>query len=262
MSGYSVVILICSMGLSHADCQPDTALDVVRGPEVDNPVMCAFNAQTMMARTDLVQGGAQYLKVVCARSKSADQWKAEIEARKAAANPNLRPSLTRDGTRFTYFAGAEPIAESSSPNIKNRSHTITAFVDQPGDGVLVAAGGVMGGYALFVKDRMPTYEYNWFGQNRYRVTSSEPLPPGKSTIRVEFKYDGGGLAKGGNVAMFVNDKKVAEGRVEKTISGRFYAEETFDTGLDTGSPVSDLYTSPFNFTGAINRVEVTLEAEE
>ena len=80
MSGYSVVILICSMGLSHADCQPDTALDVVRGPEVDNPVMCAFNAQTMMARTDLVQGGAQYLKVVCARSKSADQWKAEIEA--------------------------------------------------------------------------------------------------------------------------------------------------------------------------------------
>ena len=174
----------------------------------------------------------------------------------------LRPSLTGDGTRFTYFAGAEPITESSSPNIKNRSHTIAVFVDQPGDGVLVAAGGVMGGYAPFVKDRMPTYEYNWLGQNRYRVTSSEPLPPGKSTIRVEFKHDGGGLAKGGNVAMFVNDKKVAEGRVEKTIFGRFSAEETFDTGLDTGSPVSDLYASPFNLTGAINRVEVTAEAEE
>jgi hypothetical protein len=100
--------------------------------------------------------------------------------------PDLRPSLSGDGTRFTYFAGAKPIAESSSPNIKNRSHTITAFVEQPGDGVLVAAGGVMGGYALFVKDRMPTYEYNWFGHNRYRVTSSEPLPPGQSTIRVEF----------------------------------------------------------------------------
>jgi len=48
---------------------------------------------------------------------------------------------------------------------------------------------------------MPTYEYNWFGQNRYRATRSEPLPLGKSTIRVEFKYDGGGPAKGGNVTM-------------------------------------------------------------
>jgi hypothetical protein len=69
--------------------------------------------------------------------------------------------------------------------------------------------------------RMPTYEYNWFGQNRYRATSSEPLPLGKSTIRVEFKYDGGGPAKGGNVTMRLNDKKVAEGRVEGTIFGRF-----------------------------------------
>src|ERR1700722_1228060 len=65
--------------------------------------------------------------------------------------------------------------------------------------------------------RMPTYEYNWFGQNRYRATRSEPLPLGKSTIRVEFKYDGGGPAKGGNVTMCLNDKKVAEGRVEGTI---------------------------------------------
>jgi hypothetical protein len=87
MPGYLIVILICSTALSHPDCQPDTALDFVRGPQVDNPVMCALNAQTMLARTDLVQaGGAQYMKVVCARSKNADQWKAEIEGRKAAAS--------------------------------------------------------------------------------------------------------------------------------------------------------------------------------
>ena len=80
---------------------------------------------------------------------------------------------------------------------------------------------------------MPTYEYNWFGQNRYRATRSEPLPLGKSTIRVEFKYDGGGPANGGNVTMCLNDKKVAEGRVEGTIFGRFSADETFDIGLET-----------------------------
>lgn len=82
---YSILILICSTALSHSDCQSNTALDVVRGPKVDNAVMCTLSAQTMIARTDFVQGGgAQYMKVVCTRSENADQWQAEIEARKAA----------------------------------------------------------------------------------------------------------------------------------------------------------------------------------
>ncbi len=82
---YSILILVCSTALSHADCQAKTALDVVRGPTVDNPMMCALNAQTMIARTDLVQSdGSEYMKVVCTRSKNAEQWMAEIEARKAA----------------------------------------------------------------------------------------------------------------------------------------------------------------------------------
>jgi hypothetical protein len=81
---YSILILICSTALSHADCQAKAAVDVVRGPTVDNAMMCALNAQTMIARTDLVQGDAHYMKVVCTRSKNADQWMAELEARKAA----------------------------------------------------------------------------------------------------------------------------------------------------------------------------------
>jgi hypothetical protein len=85
MSGYSILILICSTALSHADCKANTAVDVIRGPKVDNAMLCALNAQTMIARTDLVQAdGAQYMKVVCTPSKNADQWMAEIEARKAA----------------------------------------------------------------------------------------------------------------------------------------------------------------------------------
>ena len=174
------------------------------------------------------------------------------------ADPSLRPSLIEGRTHFTYFAGAYRIPESSSANIKNKSHIITAYIDKSGDGVLVAAGGVVGGYTLFVKDGKPIYEYNWFGQQRYRVTSSEALPQGKSVIRVEFKYDGGGLAKGAMVSLFLNEKKVGEGRVEKTIFARFSADETFDTGLDTGSPVSNLYQSPFRFTGTLNRVEIDI----
>ena len=58
--------------------------------------------------------------------------------------------------------------------------------------------------------------------------------------------------------MFVNDKKVAGGKVDKTVFGRFSADETFDIGRDYGSPVSDLYPSPFKFSGNLNRVEVDI----
>jgi hypothetical protein len=82
---YSILVLICSTALSHADCQGNTAIDVVRGPTVDNPMMCGFNAQTMIARTDLVQGGgSEYVKVICTRARNAEEWVAEVKARRSA----------------------------------------------------------------------------------------------------------------------------------------------------------------------------------
>jgi arylsulfatase len=178
------------------------------------------------------------------------------------ADPSLRPSLIAGRTDFTYYSGAIRIPESSSPNVKNRSHRITAHIDVPqsgGDGVLVAAGGIVAGYALYVNEGKPTYEYNWFSQQRYKVTSSEKLSAGPATIRVEFKYDGGGVGKGGTVTLFVNDQKVGEGRVEKTVLGRYSADETFDVGMDTGSPVSESYKSPNPYTGTLRKVEFRLE---
>ncbi|MCC8951474.1 arylsulfatase [Bradyrhizobium sp. Arg62] len=177
------------------------------------------------------------------------------------ADPSLRPSLIAGRTDFTYYPGATRIPESSSPNVKNRSHSIAAYIDVPqagGDGVLIAAGGTVAGYALYIKDGKPTYEYNWFSLQRYKVASSEKLAPGPAIIRVDFKYDGGGLGKGGVVTLFVNDTKVGEGRVEKSVLGRFSADETFDIGMDTGSPVSDDYASPNPYTGKLLKVEIHL----
>ncbi|HEY6476150.1 MAG TPA: arylsulfatase, partial [Polyangia bacterium] len=119
-------------------------------------------------------------------------------------DPAMRPSLIAGRTEFTYYAGVSRVAESCSPNVKNRSHTITAHIDMPadgGDGVLVAAGGVVGGYTLYVKDRKPVYEYNWFTQARYKVAGPAPLPVGPCQIRMEFSYDGGGYGKGGAVKL-------------------------------------------------------------
>jgi len=151
------------------------------------------------------------------------------------------------------------VAESSAANTFNTSHTITAYVEVPktgGDGVLTARGGFAGGYSLYVKDGKPTYEYNWFGEARYQVRSSQKLSPGSAThphgVQVRWRRN----RQGGTVALFVNDKKAGEGRIEKTEPVRFSANETFDTGLDSASPVSTEYQPPFRYTGTLKKVEI------
>lgn len=173
-------------------------------------------------------------------------------------NPALRPSLIEGRTVFTYYSGAR-IADSSVAPTQNRSHIITAYLNMPkggAEGVLVAVGGVAGGFTLHIKDGRPVYEYR-FGPVPTKVTGTEPLAPGPNVVRMEFRYDGGGLGKGGTVSLFVNDKKVAAGRLDATIwTGKYSADETFDIGADTGSPVSDDYASPNRFTGNIKKVVI------
>ena len=54
----------------------------------------------------------------------------------------------------------------------------------------------------------------------------------------------------------MNDKKVGEGRIDRTEPVRFSANETFDTGLDSASPVSTEYRVPFPYTGTLKKVEI------
>lgn len=80
---------------------------------------------------------------------------------------------------------------------------------------------------------------------------------------MEFKYDGGGLAKGGTVSLFVDGKKDGEGRVDMTVPMLFSADETCDVGKETGSPVSPDYGPSDNeFTGAVTWVQIDLEKDD
>jgi len=176
--------------------------------------------------------------------------------------PGMRPSLIEGRTDFTYYPGTVRLPEAVAAPIKNRSFTMTAFIDVPqegADGVLAAEGGVSAGYTFYVKNGKPVYEYNWFTQAYYKIVSSEVLTPGPNVVRVKFEYDGGGFGKGGMVSLFVNDKQVAKGRVDKTVPGVFSADETFDVGLDAASAVSADYEAPFRYTGTIKKVEIHLE---
>ena len=83
--------------------------------------------------------------------------------------------------------------------------------------------------------------------------------PSKIQVRMEFAYDGGGLAKGGEVTLFYDGKLVGTGRVEITQPMVFSADETTDVGRETGTTVSSSYTPQTSrFTGEIDWVQIDL----
>jgi arylsulfatase len=155
------------------------------------------------------------------------------------------------------------MSENVFLNIKNRSLTITADVEIPkggANGVIIAQGGRFGGWSLYFKEGKPAYAYNFLGLQRYTVAAAQAVPAGKATIRFEFAYDGGGLAKGGLGAIYVGSKKIAEGRIERTQPMIFSADETADVGEDDATPVTEDYKAYDNkFTGGILKVTVDVK---
>jgi len=176
-----------------------------------------------------------------------------------------RPDLMAGRTSLTLADGMTGMTENTFLNIKNKSKTITAEVDVPqgtrAHGTIIAQGGRFGGWALYVKDGIPAYDYNFLGMQRFTVASNEALKPGKSTIRFEFAYDGSGLGKGGTGTLYVNDRKVGEGRIERTQPMIFSADETADVGIDLASPVVESIGSEAKsrFTGKVQKVTIDIK---
>jgi arylsulfatase len=172
-----------------------------------------------------------------------------------------RPDLMAGRTSLTLAEGMTGMLENVFINVKNRSKTITAEIEVPAggaNGTVLAQGGRFGGWSLYVKDGVPAYDYNFLGLQRNSVAATKPLAPGKNTIRFDFAYDGGGPGKGGMGTLFVNDDKVAEGRIQHTQAGIFSADETADVGIDLGTPVVEAIGSEAKsrFTGRIPKVTV------
>jgi arylsulfatase len=174
---------------------------------------------------------------------------------------SLRPSFATGRKHFEYYPGAIRLPEGDAPNVKNKSHSITADVVIPkkgAEGVLLAMGGGTAGYVLYIKDKRLVYDYDWFTYNNYSVKSKKKVPAGEVELKMDFKYDGGGAGKGGTVTLYINGKKAGQGRIEKTVPSRF-GMESMDVGMDLQAAVSDEYKPPFKFTGTIKKVTIDLE---
>ena len=97
----------------------------------------------------------------------------------------------------------------------------------------------------------------------YFAEADAPIPTGKHQVRMEFKYDGGGLAKGGDVTLYYDGTAVGTGRVEATEPMIFSADETTDIGQETGTTVTPDYTAHTSrFTGKIHWVQLDLGTDD
>jgi len=178
---------------------------------------------------------------------------------------SLRPSLTAGRDEFTYYPGLVRIPEGAAPDLKNKSYQIRAEVVIPergAEGMLLTHGGRFSGYGLYLLKGKPVFLYNLAGVARYRVAGQEALKPGKHTILFDFKYDGGGIGKGGTGTLQVDSKTVGTGRIERTLPFRLSLDEGLDCGEDTGTPVSEEYHMPFTFTGEIKNVTILVKPSQ
>ena len=122
-------------------------------------------------------------------------------------------------------------------------------------------GGRFGGHGLYIKDGKPTFTYNLLGIERPKWQGAEALAPGKHTIVFEWKMDPEGMpvARGGIGTLSVNGKQVAERKLTKTLPFLWQWDETFDVGLDTGTPVNDSdYEVPFPCAGKLEKITFDL----
>ena len=162
--------------------------------------------------------------------------------------------------KIKYTSAHTRMPESSVINLKNCSYRINAEIkitNKSDSGVIACQGGNMAGWSLYLDEHTkPVFHYNLFGHEHFSFKSETPLKLGNQSIEVLFAYDGG-FGAGGTVSLSVNGSEVSRGQITKTVPLVFsMSGETFDVGVDTGSPVGP-YRHNFECTAQIE--SVTLE---
>lgn len=173
------------------------------------------------------------------------------------------PSLRGNRRTFTYQPGLTRVPARAAPETIGNSYSITARVmvgADDADGVMVAQGGKFGGYSFYLDQGRPAFHYNAIGPRQYRIKATQPIAPGEHRLRAEFASDAAKPGSGGTMALFVDDRQVATGRLDATLAARISLYEGFDVGVDTISPVSDEYTTANSkFQGRLDSLTVEIK---
>lgn len=162
-------------------------------------------------------------------------------------------------TEFHYTQDVTAVPEFNAPKLGSASNlvTIDVDIDAGSEGVLYALGGYSGGVALWVDKGKLYFEFNTFQVERTRVESAVPLANGRLKIEVE-SIRPVGPATPVDVTIRVDGAEVAKAHVPRSPSLFFTANDAFDVGMDSYSPVSEAYfdRAPFKFNGKIHALHV------
>jgi arylsulfatase len=164
-------------------------------------------------------------------------------------------------THWSFDATTTRLPEFAAPGVGRESNRvlIEAEFGKEASGVLYALGGIGGGLTLYMDKGHLAYEYNLMMIARFKGRSEQAIQPGKHRIAVDTKIGKpGGPA---DVTISIDDVEAIHVKTAGTVAGAFSASETFDVGMDLGSPVSFDYfdRAPFRFDGKIEKVDVTLQ---
>ncbi|MCS0503531.1 arylsulfatase [Ancylobacter mangrovi] len=200
-------------------------------------------------------------------------WWAEASANKAlpldwrgaerfSAELTGKPNLAGDRTSFTYHGVLTGLPESSAPDLKNKSFSVSAKVkvEDNANGMIFTQGGNTGGWAFYMKDGRLTAAHNFIDVDVYSVSSRDLVASGERMVKMDFAYEGDKeVGKGGTVTLFVDGQEVGSGQVARTTPYKFSLSENQDIGADTGTAVSPDYRAPFDFQGTLEEVVVELK---
>jgi arylsulfatase len=153
--------------------------------------------------------------------------------------------------RSTYRPGGNFVAEDLIPGL-GAGFDLIAEIAEPGDGIVAALGDWNSGWAVYVLGGRPLVAFSLFNQLT-RVASPVALPAGAHELTLRYRTDGSALT------LLVDGDVVAEGALTGHLPFRWQiGGGGLLIGRDTGFPVCDDYTPPFEFTGVITAVHIEI----
>ncbi|KKG07757.1 arylsulfatase [Methanosarcina sp. 2.H.A.1B.4] len=192
-----------------------------------------------------------------------------IDARGVLRLADERPQIAAERTRYTYYPGTQVVPMNAAVRVLNRPHSITADVEIPpggAEGVLLAHGGIDGGYSFYIKGRKLHWVHNYVARTLYHIESVENVPEGRHKLRFEFEVTGKpdvakGMGSPGRAQLYIDGKLVGQVEVPVTTPIIIGLTSGITCGSAPGAPVTPDYQPPFEFTGKIYSVTVDVSGE-
>ncbi|HET6226085.1 MAG TPA: arylsulfatase [Bacteroidia bacterium] len=239
----------------------------ITGTPFDKDIWELYDVNTdFNERIDLAKKNPQKLKEL------QDQFDIEakkynvyplIDASKVGGSAGRNRSVYGNANKIVLYPGVNQLMTYSGPQFPAQSFSITAEIgslSKNDEGVLFATGDEFDGLSLYIKNGKFEVAHNTGSKIKY-LNTGKPLTTGNLSLKFELTYiaPSGSRPKGtdpaGTEAIYVDNIKIDEHPVSID-EAKYIANyrDGIDVGQDLNSPVTDHYTSPFKFSGALKRV--------